>query len=106
MAGDGPEQMVLYNSVKKAGALLELFPDALILGSDTTVALERTVLNKPVDFEEARAMLRQLSGRSHTVYTAVSMQWQNGRLRDEFVEASTVQFKHLDDATIDVYFEP
>ena len=49
IADDGPEQMVLYNAVKKAGALAKLFPDALVLGSDTTVALEGAVLNKPLD---------------------------------------------------------
>lgn len=105
-ADDGPEQMVLHNARIKAGALAKLFPDALVLGSDTTVALEGAVLNKPLDLEEARVMLEQLSGRSHTVYTAVSLQWQSGDgFMDEFVEASSVRFKHLNDTTINAYFE-
>ena len=104
-ADDGSEHMVLYNAGKKAGALINLFPDALVLGSDTTVALEGSVLNKPSDFREARTMLKRLSGRSHTVYTAVSLQWQTGRFKDEFVEASQVVFKNLNDTIIDTYFE-
>ena len=105
IADDGPEQMVLYNAAKKASVLAKLFPDALVLGSDTTVALEGSIMNKPLDIDEARSMLRRLSGRSHKVYTAVSLQWQTGGQRDEFVEASSVRFRDLDDATIDAYFD-
>jgi septum formation protein len=100
----GPEQLVAANARLKADSLSEQFPEALILGSDTTVALGEAVLNKPLNMEEARAMLKQLSGRSHTVYTAVALLWKQGDLCDEFVEASNVRFKHLDDATIDAYF--
>ena len=66
---DGPAQMVLHNAGLKADALMADFPDALVLGSDTTVALDGIVLNKPVDLDDARSMLRQLSGRpAHCVY--------------------------------------
>ena len=63
------------------------------------------VLNKPVDMDEARAMLEQLSGREHTVYTAVALRWADGSFCDDFVEASRVRFKSLDDAIITAYFE-
>ncbi len=102
---DGPAQMVLHNAGLKADALASEFPDGLVLGSDTTVALDGIVLNKPVDLDDARAMLKQLSGRAHTVYTAIALRWQGGALRDDFVEASQVRFKPLDDATIDAYFK-
>ncbi|MEN8862421.1 MAG: Maf family protein, partial [Lentimonas sp.] len=46
-----------------------------------------------------------LSGRSHTVYTAVALQWQAAGFVEAFVERSAVRFKSLDDATIDAYFE-
>ena len=101
----GPGSMVVENARLKANALADTFPDALILGSDTTVALGSTIFNKPSDMESARAMLRQLSGRLHTVYTAVALRWEQGGLTDDFVEASQVEFKELDDATIDAYFE-
>jgi septum formation protein len=102
---EGPAQMVLHNAGLKADALAGEFPDGLVLGSDTTVALDGIVLNKPVDMEEARAMLKRLSGRAHTVYTAIALRWQGGAWRDDFVEASEVRFKPLDDATIAAYFQ-
>jgi septum formation protein len=48
-------------------------PDAVVLGSDTVVALERELLGKPVDAGEARAMLRALRGREHLVVTGVAV---------------------------------
>jgi septum formation protein len=102
---EGPAQMVMHNAGLKADALASQFPDGLVLGSDTTVALDGVVLNKPVDLEEARRMLKQLSGRSHTVYTAIALRWQVGELYEDFVEASEVRFKSFDDATISAYFE-
>ena len=102
---DGPAQMVLHNAGLKADALAGEFADGLVLGSDTTVALDGIVLNKPVDLDDARSMLKQLSGRSHTVYTAIALRWQGGGFRDDFVEASEVRFKPLDDATITAYLK-
>ena len=72
-ATDGPEQMVALNASLKADALADSFPKSLVLGSDTTVALNGAVFNKPVDMAEARDMLRRLSGRTHAVYTAVAL---------------------------------
>lgn len=102
---EGPEEMVVVNARLKAEALAGEFPNALIIGSDTTVALAETILNKPLNMQEARTMLHQLSGCSHQVYTAVALRWKHGDLNKSFVEVSKVHFKHLDDATIDAYFE-
>jgi septum formation protein len=68
-----PAQMVLHNARLKAVAVSRLHPDALVLGSDTTVALGDRALNKPADLAESRAMLRSLSGREHTVHTGVCL---------------------------------
>lgn len=102
---EGPERMVFKNAELKAAALAEQRADSLVLGSDTTVAFDHNVLSKPVDLEQARNMLQQLSGRSHHVYTAVALFWVEGGLRECFVETSQVRFKSLDAATIDAYFE-
>ena len=101
----GPAAMVATNAALKAAALSAKYPAALVLGSDTTVALESEVLNKPLDMAEARRMLRRLAGRSHTVFTAVALRWQAGGLQHEFVERSEVHFKAFDDAVIERYFE-
>ncbi len=100
-----PAEMVRHNAGLKASTLSSRFPNALVLGSDTTVALETEVLNKPADLDQARAMLRRLSGRSHTVYTAVALCWEQGKFEDIFAERSTVHFKTFNDSVIDSYFE-
>ncbi|ADE55929.1 Maf family protein [Coraliomargarita akajimensis] len=102
---DGPAGMVLCNAAMKAEALAPAHPDALVLGSDTTVVLGERILGKPKDMEAARATLKLLSGRAHTVYTAVSLRWERGNVVHDFVESSQVCFRELDDATIDRYFE-
>lgn len=105
-SGDqGPELMVLENAKLKASTLARLEVDALVLGSDTTVALGSHVLSKPIDLDDARRMLRMLSGRKHTVYTAVALHWLSGNLTRSYVESSDVYFKDLDDKAIDQYFE-
>ena len=101
----GPEQMVLENAKLKASTLAETETHALVLGSDTTVAIDGSVLSKPIDMNDARRMLLQLSGRAHTVYTAVSLQWKAGGLAHTFVERSDVQFQRLDDTRIERYFQ-
>lgn len=68
-----PAKMVLYNARLKAAAVSCLYPEALVLGADTTVALGDRALNKPADLTESRAMLRSLSGREHTVHTGVCL---------------------------------
>ena len=47
--------------------------NALVLGADTTVVLDGEYLNKPMDAEDARRMLRRLSGRTHGVYTGLCL---------------------------------
>jgi len=104
-ADDGPARMVLYNAGLKADALAAECMDDLVLGSDTTVALDQVVFNKPVDLDEAYRMLRQLSGRVHTVYTAIALRWQCGACQEDLVETSQVRFKTLNDAMIQAYFK-
>lgn len=101
----GPERMVLDNAKLKAASLAQTEPNALVLGSDTTVAFDDHVLSKPVDLDDARRMLHMLSGRQHYVYTAVALYWMSGGLRHSFVERSTVTFQNLDEERIDRYFE-
>jgi septum formation protein len=101
----GPEEMVMENAKLKASTLSDLEPDALVLGSDTTVALGEQVLSKPTDMEDARCMLQMLSGRTHTVYTAVALYWKLGSLAHVFFECSLVRFQELDDARINQYFQ-
>lgn len=105
ISDEGPATLVSANARLKADFLSVRNSDALILGSDTTVALGETILNKPSDMEAAYEMLRQLSGREHQVYTAVALVWEQGGLSDCFVEVSEVRFKDLDESAIRAYFK-
>ncbi|MCH6258860.1 Maf family protein [Puniceicoccaceae bacterium K14] len=99
-----PEWMVRENAEMKARWVADKHPEEYVLGSDTTVHLDGRILNKPVDMNEARSMLQRMSGRTHFVYTAFSIQHvKSGLLETEGVR-SEVTFKSFDDATIDSYF--
>lgn len=76
--------------------------DAYILGADTVVALGRRILPKAEYVDEATACLRLLSGRTHRVYSAVSLQTPSGANRQRLVE-SRVRFKRLSREEIDSY---
>lgn len=72
-----PEENVQWLAKQKAKAVADLHPHAIVIGADTMVCLDGECLGKPQDQEEAASMLRRLSGRSHSVITAVSIQAEN-----------------------------
>lgn len=72
-----------------------------ILAADTTVSIDDRILGKPVDAEEARAMLRSLSDRTHRVLTAIVAQ-HAGRVVTTLSQ-STVRFRRITDDEIDAY---
>jgi septum formation protein len=100
-----PRAMVAHNAALKADWVAARHPQALVLGADTTVFIDNTVLNKPADLAEARAMLRRLAGRTHTVFTGVAVRRTCDGLRIDEGVASNVTFKPFDDAVIDAYFK-
>jgi septum formation protein len=77
------------------------YAKALVLCADTTVAVGRRILGKPADDQEARAMLRLLSGRSHRVFTAVAV--AQGRRQAAALSATRVWVEPLTDEQIDRY---
>jgi septum formation protein len=78
-------------------------PVAPVLCSDTTVALGRVIYGKPADAADAARMLRELSGSTHRVLTAVAV--QKGRKRIEAISDSRVTFAALTPAQIRRYVE-
>ena len=74
-----------------------------VITADTTVTLDGAILGKPGNAEEATAMLRHYSGRSHTVLTAVGVACQ-GEIRVA-VSESQVRFKPLTEAEIAAYID-
>lgn len=102
-ASTDPRVMVAHNAALKAEWVADRYPAATVLGADTTVFLDGLALNKPRDLPEARAMLRRLSGRTHTVFTGLALRRRSDGLALDEGVASGVTFKVLDEATIDTY---
>ena len=100
-----PRVMVTHNAALKADWVAARHPDAYVLGADTTVFIDQGVLNKPADLAEARAMLKKLSGRTHTVFTGVALRRVADGLKIDEGVTSEVTFKTYDDAVIDAYFK-
>jgi MAF protein len=104
LPGEVPTAYVLRLAQAKARATAALVSDsALILSADTTVVDGTEVLGKPTDAIEAEAMLRQLRGRTHQVYTAVALlNTANGQLLND-LSATDVPMRSYSDAEIEAY---
>jgi len=98
-----PEKYVRRLATAKAADVSAAYPDAWVIGADTIVLIDGTVLGKPGGRADARAMLGRLSGRTHQVYTGYSICC---RSRDwTFTDAvvTDVTFKTLSEAEIEWY---
>lgn len=102
-ASTDPRVMVAHNAALKAEWVSARHPNAVVLGADTTVFIEGVALNKPGDGAEARAMLRRLSGRTHTVFTGLALRRASDGLRIDEGVASDVTFKAFDETVIEDY---
>ncbi len=97
-----PEDLCETNAALKAQAVAETRPDATVIGSDTLVFIDGEPLGKPADLAEARAMLRRLAGRTHSVCTGVCVVFPGGG-RKVFHDTTEVTFLPLDDDGIAAY---
>ena len=103
-----PELPVLeiaeYISRKKAHAYQsEMNPGELIITADTVVILGDEVLGKPTDSDDARRMLRELSGKTHKVVTGVTIV-TNDKI-SSFSAVTDVEFAQLSDEDINYYVD-
>lgn len=94
-------QRVAADKARAGLALVAHDPDAVVLGSDTEVVLDGRVFGKPVDADDACAMLRALAGRTHQVMTAVALV-AAGREQGVLV-VSEVTFAAIDEDRIAAY---
>lgn len=93
-----PERTVRENALAKGAALRSTgLPTRHVLSADTIVWLDGRIYGKPRDLAEAKAFLRELSGRTHAVFTGVAY---DGEAR---VVRSDVTFRPLSEETIDAY---
>ncbi|MCZ6490854.1 MAG: Maf family protein [Acidobacteria bacterium] len=80
--GEPASKFVARMAAEKAAAVLARLPEASpypILGADTVVVVGRRTLGKPASVEEARRMLRLLSGKKHTVLTGLCLLWPSSQ---------------------------
>lgn len=95
-----PIENVMKIAAQKAEAVANNYHESLIIGCDTIVVLDKQILGKPRDKEDAYRMLKSLSGRAHKVYTGVSLQNKSKELWMSFYEETTVYMKVLSDKEI------
>jgi septum formation protein len=89
LSGEPPGEHVLRLSEAKARDAGMHYPEAGVIGADTVVFVDGTVLGKPKNREEAMEMLRQLSGKEHTVLTGFSVNHlRKGKKGQEAVQTS------------------
>ncbi len=98
-----PREMVLHNAQLKARAVAKQFPNAVILGADTTVALGEHALNKPANLNESREMLRRLSGKTPTVHTGICLICQDLGIEELHDITAWVKFRVLTEDAITQY---
>lgn len=96
----------LFIADSKARAVLDTLTDeerdkALVIAADTVVVLENRIIGKPADEEDAKAILRDLSGKVHQVITGVVILTAGGR--EEITEITEVHFHPLTDEQITHY---
>lgn len=101
--GELPRGHVLRLAGEKAAAVSHHHPHAWVLGADTEVVIDDGVLGKPDTPQEARAMLRRLSGRTHTVITGFSIIREIDGVHMAHTVESQVLFKEMSRDEIEWY---
>lgn len=101
LAGEPARAYVIRVAADKARAVAARHPDGAVLAADTAVVVDGDLLGKPAGDEDAKAMLRRLSGRTHEVLTGIVLSRAGAELSD--VAATQVRFRPLSAAEIDWY---
>jgi septum formation protein len=92
-------------AITKARSIAKIHPGALVLGADTVVVLDRNVLGKPADIDQAREMLVNLSNRKHQVMTGVALVCASDAFAAAAVACTDVFFRKLPGNEIDDYLD-
>jgi 23S rRNA (uracil1939-C5)-methyltransferase len=105
VAEKDPLEFAIAAAVLKAKTAAGTFPEAIVIGADTVVALGLRILGKPSDRESARAMLRALSGRRHRVMTGLAFYLKaEDRLLTGY-DLTYVTFRELSAGMIEGYLD-
>jgi len=103
ISGSSPEAYVKKMAANKSKAVSEAHPDSWVIGADTIVLIDHTILGKPRSSDEARKMLKSLSGKTHQVITGYCICCEvRNRIISESIKTD-VLFKDLTDDEIEWY---
>lgn len=98
-----PEVNVQSLAEQKAMAVAECYSDRLVIGADTIVCYEGKIMGKPKDQEDAKQILRLLSGNTHQVYTGVAIVCKETQTKVTFYQSTHVTMQDLSDSEIEEY---
>ncbi|MBS4194828.1 Maf family protein [Lederbergia citri] len=101
--GLAPSEIVMALALRKVNVASEHFPVSVIIGSDTIVVCNDLILGKPQNVDEAKQMLKKLSGNIHSVYTGVAI--KHDSKVETFFEKTDVEFWELTETDIQHYIE-
>ncbi|WP_312075094.1 Maf family nucleotide pyrophosphatase [Chryseobacterium sp.] len=92
-----------YLSGLKANAFQSLQKGEILLTADTVVAIDNQFLGKPTDENDAKKMLKLLSGKTHQVYTAITIKTLDKTITE--TDVADVEFDEISDDEIDFYIK-
>lgn len=97
------ENAAAYLSELKANAYRKLEQDEVLITADTVVAIDNQILGKPKDEADAKNMLQKLSGKTHQVYTGISIKNLDKTITQ--TDVADVELEELSDEEIDFYIK-
>ncbi len=100
-----PRDQAKQFALDKALSIARRYPDDLVLGSDTVIEIDGTLVGKPQDLDDADTMLRHLRGRTHHVHTGVALMHQAAHVTLVRVETARVRMTPFTDHELKRYLE-
>ncbi len=102
-SGISIENFIMMLATDKARSIENRYPNSFIIGADTLIYLDGKVYGKPLDFFEAKRIIKHLSGKTHEVYTGISLINRKKNIYEADIDKSLVKIKYLTDAEIIEY---
>ncbi len=103
LPNETPAAFALRMALAKAEAAAAKNPQAFVIGSDTVVTCEGSILGKPVDASHALAMLRSLQGRTHQVITGLALVCVQENCTEQLTRITEVTFNTFADSILQAY---
>jgi septum formation protein len=103
LPGDYVRRLALAKALSAATEYRDPLDETLILGADTVVVVDADILGKPASQDDARSMLRRLSGRIHEVHTGLALLRKPGTMQRVVEEITRVHFASLSEREIEDY---